>query len=129
MALVVAPVFTQPLLASSLERAAEVHTAVGEASAEARKFSFQVRPQRASRQAARQTVKPQRQEVKKVAPAKRQVKPQKIFGAGRPQSAARPGRGAGRSSIKLPANAGKGNKAARPVKVGGGLRPFKVGKH
>ncbi|WP_125077610.1 hypothetical protein [Rufibacter latericius] len=88
----------------------------------------------------RQTRKGDKQEVKEVATAKRQQKPRKVSEdagqvtrggfAGRPQSAARPGRGAAGSAAKVTGKVTKTVKAAKPVKVGGvGVGRIKVGKN
>ncbi|WP_192821500.1 hypothetical protein [Rufibacter sp. LB8] len=82
------------------------------------------------------------QDVKEVATAKRQTKPEKVDatadGAAKaPKSAARPGRGAARGVVKGAANTvtkttGKPAKAVKPVKVGGGVgagAKVKVGKN
>ncbi|WP_210486995.1 hypothetical protein [Rufibacter aurantiacus] len=81
------------------------------------------------------------QQVKEVATAKRQGKPEKVSGdvdelvsrgsAARPQSAARPGRGVNAgNTVKAVGNAAKAAKSAKPVKVGGlGVGRIKVGKN
>ncbi|WP_207435851.1 hypothetical protein [Sabulibacter ruber] len=97
------------------------------------------------KKAQKQKGKPDQQEttsqkVKEVATAKRQEKPEKVSGnaevnavetarssAGRPRSAARPGRGAVGNAVKSAGNVTKAAKAVKPVKVGVGR--LKVGKN
>ncbi|ALI97966.1 hypothetical protein DC20_01985 [Rufibacter tibetensis] len=72
----------------------------------------------------------EKNEIKEVATAKRQDKPEKVSSAGRPQSAARPGRGAASSAVKAAGNVTKAVKATKPIKVGGvGVGRIKVGKN
>ncbi|GGK67206.1 hypothetical protein ACD591_03080 [Rufibacter glacialis] len=99
----------------------------------------QEKPRKTGKTKERDTQK--NQEVKEVATARRQGKPEKVASegakelgsrgsAGRPQSAARPGRGAAAGAIKAAGNATKAVKAGKPVKVGGvGVGRIKVGKN
>jgi hypothetical protein len=101
----------------------------------------QERPRKAKAQESGNEPKNEKQGVKEVATAKRQEKPEKVSeekengvsaarnSAARPQSAARPGRGAASSVVKAAGNATKGVKVVKPVKVGVGLGPIKVGKN